>query len=61
VDDGKVAASILNGKNAGEMPVHMMNHYFVFLNPTSAKTQNVDPATVTNAAKKLGYTVNILK
>lgn len=60
VDAGKVAAQILAGKKAGSMPVHMMKNYFVFLNPTSAKTQNVDPAVVKSAAKKLGYTVNIL-
>jgi len=60
VDAGKVAAEILNGKKAGALPVHMMDHYFVFLNPTSAKTQNVNPNAVKSAAKKLGYTVNIL-
>ena len=60
VDAAKVAAQILNGKKAGDMPIHIMNHYFVFLNKKSAATQNVDPAVVTAAAKKLGYTINLL-
>ncbi|OGT43338.1 MAG: hypothetical protein A3F13_05620 [Gammaproteobacteria bacterium RIFCSPHIGHO2_12_FULL_40_19] len=60
VDAGKVAAQILNGKKAGDMPVHIMNHFFVFLNAKSAAAQNVDPTVVKAAAKKLGYTVNLL-
>jgi putative ABC transport system substrate-binding protein len=60
VDAGKVAAAILNGKKARNMPVHIMKHYFVFLNPTSAKTQGVNPTLVKAAAKKLGYKVNLL-
>ena len=56
VDAAKVAAEILNGKKASDMPVHIMNHYFVFLN----KKSMVDPAVIKAAAKKLGYTVNLL-
>jgi len=60
VDAGKVAAEILAGKSAAAMPVHIMKNYFVFLNPASAKSQNIDPTVVKTAAKKLGYTVNLL-
>jgi putative ABC transport system substrate-binding protein len=61
VDAGKVAAEILNGKKASNLPVYTMNHYFVFLNPISAKTQNVHPNAVKNAAKKLGYPIVSMK
>ncbi len=57
---GKVAADILNGQKARNMPVHVMKHYFVFLNAASAKTQGVNPNAVKLAAKKLGYKVEIL-
>lgn len=60
VDAAKVAAQILSGKKTGNIPVHIMDHYFVFLNPTAAKIQNVDPTAVKTAAKKLGYTINLL-
>jgi putative ABC transport system substrate-binding protein len=61
VDAGKVAATILNGeKKAGAMPIHVMTHYFVFLNPSAAKKEGVDPEAVKAAAKKLGYKVSIL-
>lgn len=60
VDAAKVAATILNGKSASDIPVHIMKHYFVFLNKTAAKTQNVNPSIVKKAAKNLGYTVNLL-
>lgn len=56
----KVSLQILNGKKAAQMPVHMMKHYFVFVNPLSAKTQHVSVAAVKTAAKKLKYTVTIL-
>lgn len=60
VDAGIVAARILNGEKAGNMPVHIMKHYFVFLNPTAAKKEGVDPTAIKAAAKKLGYTVTVL-
>ncbi len=55
VDAGKVAAQILAGKKASDMPVHVMDHYFVFLNSSTK-----DAATAKAAAKKLGYTVKVL-
>lgn len=61
VDTAKVILKIMNGQSAGKLPVHMMTHYFVFLNPASAKTQNVDPEAVKKAAKKAGYVVNITR
>lgn len=60
VDAAKVSLQILNGKNASQMPVHMMKHYFVFLNPTSAKEQAVSVSAVKAAAKKLTYKVQVL-
>jgi putative ABC transport system substrate-binding protein len=59
-DAAKVAAQILNGKKASDIPVYHMNHFFVFLNAKSATIQNVNPVAVKAAAKKLGYTVNLL-
>lgn len=60
VDAGKVAAEILMGRKAGTMPVYDMKNYFVFLNSKSAKTQNVNPAAVKKAARKLGYEVELV-
>lgn len=60
VDAAKVAATVLNGKSASDIPVHIMKHYFVFLNKSAAKAQNVNPSVVKKAAKSLGYTVNLL-
>ncbi|EKD76811.1 MAG: hypothetical protein ACD_42C00597G0001 [uncultured bacterium] len=60
VDAAKVAAKILNGKKAGDLPVHIMKHYFVYLNTKSAVKQHVDPTAVKIAAKKLGYKVEEL-
>ena len=60
VDAGKMAAEILNGKSAANMPVRIMKHYFVFLNAKSAKAQGVNPAVVKLAAKKLGYKTDLL-
>ncbi len=60
VDAGKIAASILSGKNAAEMPIHVMTHYFVFLNPAAAKKQNVNPVVVKTAAKRMGYKVEMV-
>lgn len=56
----KVTLKIMHGMKARHMPVHMMKHYFVFLNPKSAKAQGVKPKMVKLAAKKLGYKVQIL-
>lgn len=58
VDAAKIALQIIHGKNAGEIPVHMMTHYFVFINTAAAKAQNVDTAVITAAAKKAGYEVS---
>lgn len=60
VDAGRVAAQILAGKKAGDMPIHIMKHYFVFLNPTAATAQHINPETVKAAAKKLGYQIKTL-
>lgn len=60
VDTAKVVNKIINGAKAGDLPVHMMTHYFVFLNPAAAKTQNVNVDVVKAAAKKAGYTISIL-
>ncbi|MCX7120950.1 MAG: ABC transporter substrate-binding protein [Gammaproteobacteria bacterium] len=56
----KVALQVLKGKKASAMPVHMMKHYFVFINPVAAKAQNIDSNAVKAAAKKAGYAVTIL-
>lgn len=60
VDAAKVALQILEGKKASDIPVDVMQHYFVFLNPTNAQIQNVNVNAVKAAAKKLNYTVTIL-
>lgn len=60
VDAAKVAAQILNGKKASDIPVRIMNHYFVFINKKSTTAQNISDTAITSAAKKLGYTVNRL-
>lgn len=60
VDAAHVTAKILDGKKAGKLPVHIMRHYYVFLNPTAAEKQNINPSTIKKAAKKLGYPVTIL-
>lgn len=56
----KVTLQIMQGKKAGSMPVHMMKHYFVFLNSSHAKKQGVESSAVKNAAKTLGYTVQVV-
>jgi putative ABC transport system substrate-binding protein len=61
VDAAKIAAQILAGKKAGDIPVHIMKHYFVFLNPTTAALQGVNNNDINKAAKKLGYTVSVMK
>ena len=60
VDAAKVSLQILRGKSASQIPVHMMTHYFVFLNPTSAAKQGVNVNSVKLAAHKLKYKVDIL-
>lgn len=60
VSAAKVTLKIMNGEKAQNMPVHMMQHYFVFLNPKSAATQNINPETVKKAAEKLHYHLEIL-
>lgn len=60
VDAAKIAIQILNGKKAGSIPVYMMKHTTVFLNPTASKTQNINPNAVKAAAKQSGYPVSIL-
>lgn len=60
VDSAKMVMHILNGKKASNLPVHVMTHYYVFLNPIAAESQHINPAVVKNAAKKAGYKVSIL-
>lgn len=60
VDSAKMVMQILSGKKASDLPVHIMSHYYVFLNPTAAKAQHVNPAVIEAAAKKAGYTVSVL-
>ena len=61
VEAAKISAQILAGKKAGDIPVHVMKNYFVFLNPTVTASQGVSNTGIKNAAKQLGYTVkNVL-
>ena len=50
----------MNGEKAENMPVHIMTHYFVFLNPKTAPAQNVNPDSVKKVAEKLHYKLQIL-
>lgn len=59
VDTAKMIKRILNGEKASKIPIHVMKHYFVFLNPLSAKAQGVNPDAVKAAAKNAGYAVNM--
>ena len=60
VDAAKISAQILAGKKAGDIPVHIMKNYFVFLNPKITADQGVKEVDIRNAAKKLKYTVNVV-
>lgn len=60
VDAGKIAVKIINGEKAGKMPVHIMTHYYVFMNKSGAKKQGFNPKSITIAAKQLGYPVQLL-
>jgi len=60
VATAKVVNKIIKGAKAGDLPVHMMTHYFVFLNPAAATAQHINPAVVKAAAKKAGYKISIL-
>ena len=60
VDAAKIALQILNGKEARNIPIYMMKNYHVFLNPAACKAQQVNVNDVKNAAKKLGYSIDIL-
>jgi len=60
VDGANVVLQIMRGTKAGCLPIHMMTHYFVFLNPEAAEAQHINPNRVKMAAKKAGFTVSIL-
>ncbi|MDP1573976.1 MAG: ABC transporter substrate-binding protein [Coxiellaceae bacterium] len=60
VSAANVTLKIMNGAKAADLPVHIMKHYFVFLNPASAKAQNINVDAVKAAAKKLNYSLTIL-
>lgn len=60
VDAAKISAQILAGKKAGDIPVHVMKNYFVFLNSNVTAAQGVKEADIRNAAKKLKYTVSVV-
>lgn len=60
VDAAKISAQIFAGKKASDIPVHVMKHYFVFLNPNVTAAQGINDIDIKNAAKQLGYTVSVV-
>lgn len=61
VEGAELALQILQGKNAGSLPIHTMNNLFVFVNSDAVweSQQTLQPILAT--AKKLHYEVNYIK
>src|SRR5690606_2594077 len=38
-----ITLKVMNGQKAASLPIDNMKQYFVFLNPTAAKAQNINP------------------
>lgn len=57
---GKVGADGISLTKAAHMPVHIITHYHVFINPKTAPSQGVNPKVIEKAAKASGYPVQKL-
>ena len=55
-EGGKLAAEILKGKDAGQVPFKTLDHLLVFLNKNAAKQQGLNITDIQAAAKKANYT-----
>lgn len=61
IDGAHLAAQVLNGTPAKDVPTKVMDQYSLFLNPTAATAQHVDVAALEQTAKTFGYPVVIEK
>lgn len=59
-EGGKLAAQILNGASACQLPIVSMTKPTVFINRTALIQEGQNLQQITNAAKKLDYPVEIL-
>ena len=61
IDGGKIAASILNGKNICQIPMVDMTKLTVFINKNTLKLTNQNIDTISRASAKLNYPIEYVK
>lgn len=59
-EGAKLAAAILNGKNACDLPITKMKNLTVFVNKKALELQRQSTALIDIAAKELDYTVELV-
>jgi putative tryptophan/tyrosine transport system substrate-binding protein len=61
IDGATLAAQVLNGTAAKNIPIKIMSDYTLFVNPQAAKQQHVDLVALEATAKKFAYAVVVEK
>jgi len=59
-EGAKLTAAILNGQSACNLPIVEMKKLTVFVNPQSLQKENQSLTSIKNAAKKLGYHIEMV-